>query len=200
MFLKLENRSCLVVGAGKIAESKIRSLLLARANVRVVAPEATPAILSWDRAGVLHWESRDFRADDLNATFLVIAATSSVDVNDAVYREARRRQILCNSVDDPERCDFYYPAVVRRGALQVAISTEGKSPALAQKLRREFEGQLAPFYAGWIDQLGKIRNRLFGQPLNPERRRRLLHRWAAQPPFTQSLPESISGVEAAHER
>lgn len=200
MFLKLEGRSCLVVGAGKIAESKIRSLLVARANLRVVAPEATPAIASWDCAGVLDWEPRAFRADDLNATFLVIAATSSVDVNDAVYREATRRQILCNAVDDPERCDFYYPAVVRRGALQVAISTEGKSPALAQRLRRDFERQLTPFYAGWIDQLGKIRNRLFGEPMDTERRRRLLHRWAAQPPFTQSLPEQAPGVEAAYER
>jgi precorrin-2 dehydrogenase/sirohydrochlorin ferrochelatase len=103
-------------------------------------------------------------------------------------------------VDDPERCDFYYPAVVRRGALQVAISTEGKSPALAQKLRREFEQQLTPFYAGWIEQLGKIRTRLFGQSLNPDRRRRLLHRWAAQAPFTQALPEDIFSPEVGHER
>jgi siroheme synthase-like protein len=166
----------------------------------VVAPEATPAILSWARAGVLTWEPREFCTTDLNGTFLVIAATSSVDVNDIVYREATRRQILCNAVDDPERCDFYYPAVVRRGALQVAISTEGKSPALAQKLRREFEQQLAPFYAGWIDQLGKIRNRLFRGALNPDHRRRLLHQWAAQPPFTQALPDPILGPEAIHER
>lgn len=200
MFLKLEGRSCLVVGAGKIGESKIRSLLIAKAGVRVVAPEATPAILSWARAGILTWEPREFRTTDLNGTFLVIAATSSVDVNDVVYREATRRQVLCNAVDDPERCDFYYPAVVRRGALQVAISTEGKSPALAQKLRREFERQLAPFYSGWIDQLGKIRNRLIKKALNPDRRRRLLHQWAAQPPFSQALPEPILGPEAIHER
>ena len=200
MFLKLEGRSCLVVGAGKIGESKIRSLLIAKAGVRVVAPEATPAIRSWARAGVLTWEPREFRTTDLDGTFLVIAATSSVDVNDVVYREARRRQVLCNAVDDPERCDFYYPAVVRRGALQVAISTEGKSPALAQKLRREFEQQLAPFYSGWIDQLGKIRDRLIRKALNPDRRRRLLHQWAAQPPFSQALPEPILAPEAIHER
>jgi precorrin-2 dehydrogenase/sirohydrochlorin ferrochelatase len=103
-------------------------------------------------------------------------------------------------VDDPERCDFYYPAVVRRGALQVAISTEGKSPALAQKLRREFEQQLAPFYAGWIEHLGKIRSRLFGQSLNADHRRRLLHRWAAQAPFTQALPEDVFVPEVVHER
>jgi precorrin-2 dehydrogenase/sirohydrochlorin ferrochelatase len=200
MFLKLEGRSCLVVGAGKIGEGKIRSLLVARARVRVVAPWVTPAVSGWSRAGVVSWEAREFKLEDLNETFLVIAATSSMDVNDLVYREATRRQILCNVVDDPERCDFYYPAVVRRGALQVAISTEGKSPALAQKLRREFEQQIAPFYAGWIEQLGKIRMRLFGQSLNPDHRRSLLHRWAAQAPFTQTLPEDVFTPEAVHER
>jgi precorrin-2 dehydrogenase/sirohydrochlorin ferrochelatase len=200
MFLKLEGRSCLVVGAGKIGEGKIRSLLVSHAKVRVVAPWATPVVAGWARAGVLSWESREFSQNDLNETFLVIAATSSIDVNDAIYREATSKQILCNVVDDPERCDFYYPAVVRRGALQVAISTEGKSPALAQKLRREFERQLAPFYAGWLEQLGKIRNRLFRQPLNPDYRRRLLHRWAAQAPFTEALPEDVFIPEVAYER
>ncbi len=200
MFLKLEGRSCLVVGAGKIGEGKIRSLLIARAKVRVVAPWATPAVAGWARAGVVTWEPREFNPEDLQTTFLVIAATSSVDVNDAVYRVATTRQILCNVVDDPERCDFYYPAVVRRGALQVAISTEGKSPALAQRLRREVEQQLAPFYAGWLEQLGRIRKQLFRQPLNPQHRRRLLHRWAAQSPFTPALPADVFVSEVVHER
>jgi precorrin-2 dehydrogenase/sirohydrochlorin ferrochelatase len=200
MFLKLEGRSCLVVGAGKIGESKIRSLLVARAQVRVVAPSATPAVAGWARAEVLTWEAREFAAADLDSTFLVIAATSFVNVNDLVYREATRRQILCNVVDDPDRCDFYYPAVVRRGALQVAISTEGKSPALAQKLRREFERQLAPFYAGWIEQLGKIRGQLFRRALNPDHRRKLLHEWAARPPFDAGHLTDALVQEAAHER
>ncbi len=200
IFLKLEGRSCLVVGAGKIGESKIRSLLVAHAKVRVVAPWVTPAVAGWARTGVLEWDAREFEASDLNAIFLVIAATSSVGVNDLVYREATRRQILCNVVDDPGRCDFYYPAVVRRGSLQVAISTEGKSPALAQKLRREFERQLAPFYAGWLEQLGRIRSQLFRQALNPDYRRKLLHEWAARPPFDTALPNDVLVQEAAHER
>lgn len=200
MFLKLEDRSCLVVGAGKIGESKIRSLLVAHAKVRVVAPWATPAVAGWARTGVLDWDAREFQASHLDATFLVIAATSSVEINDLVYREAARRQILCNVVDDPDRCDFYYPAVVRRGSLQVAISTEGKSPALAQKLRREFERQLAPFYAGWIEQLGRIRSQLFRRALNPDYRRKLLHEWAARKPFDGTLPADVLVPEAAHER
>jgi precorrin-2 dehydrogenase / sirohydrochlorin ferrochelatase len=200
MFLKLEGRSCLVVGAGKIGESKIRSLLAARANVRVVAPWATPGVAAWARAGLLGWEAREFEVTDLESTFLVVAATSSVDVNDRVYREASRRQVLCNVVDDPERCDFYYAAVVRRGDLQIAISTAGKSPALAQRLRREFEAQLAPVYAGWIEQLGAVRKQLFGRPLQLEHRRRLLHELASRESF--EAREAAEGVarEAIHER
>jgi precorrin-2 dehydrogenase/sirohydrochlorin ferrochelatase len=200
MFLKLEGRSCLVVGAGKIGESKIRSLLVARAQVRVIAPWATPAVAGWARTGVLTWAAREFAPADLDSTFLVIAATSSVETNDLVFREATRRRILCNVVDDPDRCDFYYPAVVRRGALQVAISTEGKSPALAQRLRREFERQLAPFYAGWIEQLGRIRSQLFRRALDPDHRRKLLHEWAARPPFDSGhLPDALV-PEVVHER
>ncbi len=200
MFLKLEGRSCLVIGAGKIGESKIRSLLAAHANVHVIAPWATPAVATWARAGLLVWDAREFETTDLHSTFLVIAATSSVDVNDRAYREAQRRQVLCNVVDDPERCDFYYPAVVRRGDLQIAISTAGKSPALAQRLRREFEVQFAPVYAGWIEELGKVRKRLFGRPLKPEHRRRLLHELASRESFDARVSVEASDAEAIHER
>jgi len=196
MFLKLEGRSCLVVGAGKIGESKIRSLLAARAKVRVIAPWATPAVEAWERAGVLTRQAREFEAADLDSTFLVVAATSSIKVNDQVYREAHRRQVLCNVVDDPERCDFYYQAVVRRGDLQVAISTAGKSPALAQRLRREFEAQLAPVYAGWIEELVRIRKQLFGRKLDPEHRRKLLHQLASRESF--EARESAASVTGSH--
>ena len=198
MFLKLEGRSCLVVGAGKIGESKIRSLLAAHASVRIVAPSATSAVSEWARAGIVTWDAREFESSDLNAMFLVVAATSTVEINDRVYREAQRRQILCNVVDDPERCDFYYPAVVRRGALQVAISTAGQSPALAQRLRREFERWLAPVYAGWLQELGRARAELFRSSLHVERRRQLLHQLASRDAFVARYG-SESSQEASHE-
>ena len=200
MFLKLEGRECLVVGAGKIGESKIRSLLVAHANMRVVAPTATAAVAAWARAGVIAWEAREFRATDLDAVFLVVAATSSVEVNDAVFHEAQRRHVLCNVVDDPERCDFYYPAVVRRGALQVAISTEGRSPALAQRLRREFERQLRPVYAGWLQWLGGARKQLFASRVAPEQRRTQLRDLASRESFELHYPEHSPLLEAPHER
>src|SRR5690242_8799454 len=137
MFLKLEGRHCLVVGAGNIAESKIASLLEAGAEVVVVAPQGTEQVQVWERQGRLVWHRRTFQELDLEGCFLVVGATSSVQVNDVVYRQAKARDVICNVVDDPPRCDFYYPAVVRRGPLQIAISTSGFSPALAQRLRRE---------------------------------------------------------------
>ena len=175
MFVKLEERVCLVVGAGRVGESKIRSLVAAGARVRTVAPTATPAVAAWDRLGVLAWEGRAFQSADLEGAFLVVAATSSPVVNDVIFREARQRRILCNVVDDPQRCDFYSPAVVRRGDLQIAISTAGRSPALAQRLRRRLELQFPARCAGWVSALGRKRQMLLAEKLDPEYRRRLLH-------------------------
>jgi len=196
MFLKLEGRQCLVVGAGKVGESKVRSLLVSKAKVHVVAPWATPTVTAWDRVGVLRWSAREFHANDLDGVFLVVAATSISSVNDAVYHEAQSRGTLCNVVDVPERCDFYYPAVVRRGDLQVAISTGGNSPALAQKLRRDFERQLTPPYAGWLERLGKFREELFSRQLDPERRRVLLHAAANSTPSPSPIlaPSDTQGA------
>ena len=187
MFVKLEGRPCLVVGAGTVAEGKIGSLLLAGATVRVVAPQANAAVLEWARTGVIRWEAREFSPLDLDNVFLVIAATSSNEVNESVFREAQRRDVLCNVVDHPQHCDFYYPAVVRRGQLQIAISTAGESPALAQRLRRELEIQFGPEYESWVEQLGKARSELFARDINPEERRRRLHELASQPPLAAGL-------------
>ena len=108
----------------------------------------------WAKAGAITWEARAFNSADLDGVFLVIAATNSRDVNAAIFREAGQRNILCNVVDDPEYCDFYYPAVVRRGELQLAISTNGHSPALAQRIRRELEIQFGPEYGEWLEAIG----------------------------------------------
>jgi precorrin-2 dehydrogenase/sirohydrochlorin ferrochelatase len=183
MFLKLEGRSCLVVGAGIIGEPKIESLLTASASVRVIAPHVTQAVAKWAEVGAIKWEAREFQISDLDGVFLAIAATSSREVNGIVFREARRRNILCNVVDDPEYCDFYYPAVVRRGDLQLAISTNGHSPALAQRIRRELETQFGVEYGEWLEELGNIRQELFASDMDAEARRRLLHQLASREAF-----------------
>jgi len=192
IFLKLEGRRCLVVGAGNVGEPKIQSLLAARAEVLVVAPEATATVQGWAESEVITWNRRGFEPSDLDGSVLVIAATSSDAINEAVFLEAHRRGILCNSVDDPEHCDFFYSAVVRRGDFQVAISTAGHSPALAQRLRTELEEQFGPEYAGWVSELGRLRQELFAADMNPEERKQRLHELASREAFeTAQLSERI---------
>ncbi len=186
MFMKLEGRSCLVVGAGAVGEPKIRSLIEAGASVRVVALQATAAVGEWAESGAISWEAREFKITDLDGVFLIIAATNNRDLNAEIFHAARQRNILCNVVDDPEYCDFYYPAVVRRGDLQLAISTNGHSPALAQRIRRELEIQFGPEYGEWLEQLGRARQELFASKINPEQRRRLLHELASREAFKKA--------------
>ncbi len=180
MFMKLQGRRCLVVGAGTVAAPKIMSLLEADATVKVVAPQATEHVRSLAREARIEWEERLFRESDVEGCFLVVSATNDPQVNDEVYRQAETHGVLSNAVDDPARCDFYYPAVVRRGPLQIAISTAGYSPALAQRLRRELEEQFGPEYAGWVEQLGRERVRLRNdRTTSAEQCRRMLHSQAS---------------------
>ncbi len=187
MFLKLSARSCLVVGAGAVAESKIASLLEASARVRVVAPEATPQVRSWAQSNTVEWRQRAFEPGDLDGMFLVVAATSSVELHERIFAEATRRGVLCNIVDVPTLCDFYYPSVVQRGPLQIAISTSGLSPALAQRLRKQLEEQFGPEYEEWLMQLGKAREKLHSAKMDPEERKRLLHQDASEEAFEAFL-------------
>jgi precorrin-2 dehydrogenase/sirohydrochlorin ferrochelatase len=163
-----------------LAEPKIESLLAAGAEVLVVAPRATARVERWAFEEKIAWEARTFEPRDLSGVFLVVAVTPSRTTNQVVFDEARARGILCNAVDDKEHCDFYYPAVVRRRRLQIAISTGGASPALAQRLRRQLEKQFGLEYEAWLDWLAESRNSLFSKPLSPRRRRVLLHKIASQ--------------------
>jgi precorrin-2 dehydrogenase/sirohydrochlorin ferrochelatase len=178
IFLKLEGRRVLVVGAGSIAEQKLDGLLRAGADVHVVAPQANESVQKFARDGRLRWSVREFTVSDLEGAALVIAATGNPEVNEHIYREAEIRGVLCNAVDEPERCHFYYPAVVQRGDLQIAISTAGHSPALAQRIRKQLEEQFDVGYADWLSWLGQVRRRLFSRPIDPQKRRNILHRIA----------------------
>ena len=183
LFLKLKGRKCLVVGAGEIGESKIASLLDAGGSLQVVAPCATDNVQEWARQGQVHWQKRKFRDADLADCFLVIAATSSRKLHKQIFRLARRLGVLCNVVDVPELCDFYYPAVVRRGSLQVAISTGGESPALAQRLRKELEAQFGPAYGQWVAELGRVRKRIRTSSKGAANQKKQLHELASKEAF-----------------
>ena len=174
-FLKLRDRPVLVVGGGTIATSKIPSLLQAGAGVTVVSPTLTRELVQSVRNREIDWLPKAFEPGDLNGKFLVVAATSLRDLNESVYREADKRNILCNAADDIDHCHFYCGSIVQRGDLQIAISTNGKSPALAQRLRKELEEQFGPEYAPWLDWLGAAREVLRAQSTDTETTRRWLH-------------------------
>jgi precorrin-2 dehydrogenase/sirohydrochlorin ferrochelatase len=186
-FLKMAGRRCLVVGAGPIAEEKIESLLHTDAKIIVVAPEATERVQSWARARKIRWHRRKFRPADLSKAFVVIAATSNSRLHAKIFRQARRLRVLCNSVDDPANCDFYYGSVVRRGELQIAISTAGHSPALAQRLRKKLEKEIGAEYERFVTTLGAARKRLFAKTISPARRKALLHDLASEISFEKFL-------------
>jgi precorrin-2 dehydrogenase/sirohydrochlorin ferrochelatase len=180
IMVKLESRKCIVVGAGEIAAAKTTTLLGCGTQVTVIAPHATELIQQQAREGKLAWCCREFVPADLEGAFLVIAATNSPAVNEEVFRAGKERGVLCNVVDDPEHCDFYYPAVVHRGALQIAISTGGHSPALAHRLRVELEQQFGPDYEAWVEEVGRRRREIMARDLPEARRRELLEQIASR--------------------
>lgn len=187
MFVKLDGRKVLVVGAGSIAEQKIASLLPTGASIHVVAREANHAIRKLAADGSITLAERVFCNDDLEEVFMAVVATSSSDLNHEIHREAQRRGVLCNVVDVPELCDFYYPAVVQRGDLQIAISTSGQSPALAQQIRVRLEKQYGPGYAEWVAELGMTRRKVLASSLEPEEKQRLLHSLANEEAFKAAV-------------
>jgi len=174
MFVKLTGKRVLVVGAGQVGEAKIAGLFDTGAKIHVVALTATEIVQDWAQSGQIIFEQRAFAVSDLEEAFAVIVAARSREVGEFVFLEAQARGVLCNVVDVPELCDFFYPAVVRRGDLQIAISTSGQSPSLAQKIRQQLEGQFGPGYADWVARLGETRREILRSTLDPERKRFLL--------------------------
>ena len=154
VFLDVRGRTALVVGGGAVAERKAAGLARAGACVRVVAPAGLEAQA---RDGLVDLRRRAFRENDVEGVFLVYAATDDAAVNEAVYAEAEARGVPANVVDDPAHCSFIVPSVVRRGPLQLAVSTSGAAPALAKRLRRELEGRFPEDWAVYVDLLAEVR-------------------------------------------
>ena len=181
IFLKLDGRPCLLVGAGRVALDKIGSLISTGVRLRVIAPEALPEVQRLAEEGRLEWIRREFAPDDLDGNSLVIAATNVPEVNAAVHRAAVESRLLSNSVDDIPNCDFFFGSVLTRGSLQVAISTGGESPAVAQRLRREIDAQLPEDLGPWLENLGQLRREVLALHPAGEARKTLLHQLAHRP-------------------
>ena len=178
LFLKLAGKRCLVVGAGPIGLEKVDSLLRCGARIRVIAPLAVDRIQQLHAEGAIEWITRCYKHEDAPGCDLIIAATNDRAVNQSVYVEANRLSILCNTADDPPLCDFFFGSIVQRDALQIAISTAGQSPAVAQRLRREIDAQLPQDLGVWLDDLGQLRREVLELMPAGAERKALLHQLA----------------------
>ncbi len=155
--LRLTGRRCLVVGGGEVGLEKVEGLLACDGEVVLVAPEAEPELEDLARERSIRWERREYRSDDLERTFIAIAATNDTDVNIRVFDDAERRAMLVNVVDVPPLCNFILPAIVRTVPLAVAISTAGASPALAKRMKAEVSELFGEEYARLAVLLNEVR-------------------------------------------
>lgn len=171
--LNLQSRKCLVVGGGRVAERKVESLLECGAVVWVVSPTLTQNLSKLASEGSINYLSREYTYDDLDGCFLVVSAVDDRQANSKVANDCFARNILVNAVDDPEICNFIVPSVLRRGSLCIAVSTDGKSPALAKKIREEMESLFGNEYAEFLELMGEIRNQVLRDISDGEERRKI---------------------------
>ena len=160
VFLSLQGRKCVIVGAGDVGERKIDGLLDSGADIVVIGPEATPKVRAWACDGRIAWVDRGYTVGDLDGAFLAIAATDDREVNRRVAEEAAERRVLLNVVDDPELCMFTAPSLLKRGDLTVAISTNGRSPAMARKVREDLEARFPRNYGDLVTAAAEARDAL----------------------------------------
>jgi precorrin-2 dehydrogenase/sirohydrochlorin ferrochelatase len=171
LFFDITGRKCVVVGGGNVAERKVERLLTCGAHVEVVGKSLTPLLAEWNREGKLVHRDADYEGSSLGEAFLVIGATDDEAVNGQIAKDARAQGIPVNIVDDPARCDFILPSIVERGDLLIAVSTGGRSPALAKKLRKELETVYGPEYSILLEILGELRGKVIagGHPSDENR-------------------------------
>jgi precorrin-2 dehydrogenase/sirohydrochlorin ferrochelatase len=176
LFLDLTARRVVVVGGGPVAERKIRQLLACRARVLAISPTLTPRLRAWVRAGRVRWQPRRYRRGDLGQAWFVVAASNEPEANGRVAHDAERRGILVNVVDDPARSSAIAPAWFRRGALIVAFSTGGASPALARQLRLRLSRGIGKEYSAYVAFLARLRRQVHRQVKDAVTRQRLMRR------------------------
>lgn len=166
--LDIRGRRCLVVGGGGVGTRKVKGLLECEAAVILVSPEAAPMLSDLARQHRIEWKCRNYDSSDIAGMFLVIAASDNEALNHRIHSDARQANILCSIADQPENCDFTLPSVIRRGDLQITISTSGKSPAFSKYLRKKLEKQFGSEYGEFLTLMGNIRKKLLAETHAPE--------------------------------
>ncbi len=172
IFLDIKDSKVVVVGGGEVAQRKVESLLECGADIFLIGEEITDKLKALIDTGKVHYLGQQYNDDALEGAILVIAATSDAELNRAVSKKAKARNILVNAVDQPEDCTFIVPSVLNRGDLLIAVSTSGKSPALAKKIREDLETLFDHSYGTYVELLGKIREAVLSAGLpQPENRK-----------------------------
>ncbi len=175
IYLKLENQSCVVFGGGKVATRKVLGLLNAGARVTVISPDLSPELFKMWTEGTITCHYRPYHRGDVQGYVLAVSATNILEVNQQIAAEAREAGVFVNVVDVPELCDFYLPAIVQRGDLQIAISTNGIFPALAREIRKYLEKEFDESLGDVLRLAGQIRLRLQQKYPNPEQRQKIVN-------------------------
>ena len=160
VYIQLQGQPCVVIGGGKIAAGKVEGLLAAQANVTVIAPKITARLHDLVQEKQITYLGREYQTGDLTGAFMVICATDRTEINHAVWQEAAANRQLVNVVDDTPRCNFIAPSILRKGDLTVAISTSGKAPALAVRLKERLQRELGPEYERFLELAGELRQPL----------------------------------------
>ena len=183
--LDIQHRNCLVVGGGAVGTRKVITLLKCGAEVTVVSPDISEDLWNLANTAALTLKPRSYQTADLDGKFLVIGATDDETLNRRISRDAERLNTLCNIADRPEVCNFILPSIVQRNDLVITISTSGRSPALAKKLRKTLENQFGEEYGDFLRLLGAVRKKLLSQAHEPE---------AHKPLFEQLINSDLIGL------
>jgi precorrin-2 dehydrogenase/sirohydrochlorin ferrochelatase len=187
--LDIKNRNVLVVGGGGVGSRKVKTLLSCGARVTVVSREVSARLQALAASGEIRLEQRSYQSNDLDGMFLVIGATNDEKLNRQISSDAEQLNTLCNIADRPEVCNFILPSIVHRDDLVITISTSGKSPALAKKLRKDLEKQFGEEYGKLLRLMGAIREKLLRQAHEPE---------AHKPLFEQLINSDLIGMIQEH--
>jgi precorrin-2 dehydrogenase/sirohydrochlorin ferrochelatase len=194
--LDIQNRNCLVVGGGAVGTRKVNTLLDCGAYVTVVSPKLTQQLRDDALSGRINFKERRYRSEDIHGMFLVIGATDDEELNRQVSNDANRLNTLCNIADRPEVCNFILPAIVERDDLIITISTSGKSPALAKKLRKTLESQFGKEYGVLLKLMGAVRKKLLSQAHEPEAHKPLFEQLIAADLITMIQKEKTAEIDS----
>lgn len=176
IFLDLKGKKVIVVGGGMVAKRKIETLLEYGADVHVISKALAPELDQGVKTGRVKLLGEKFLETHLDCAFMVIAATDDTDLNRRVSRAAQKRGLLVNAVDQPEDCNFIVPSSLKRGDLRIAVSTSGKSPALARKVREDLERHFGSEYELFLNLMGRMRREILAQGLSQKENSRIFHK------------------------